>query len=85
MKKFVVEVEKVRGPCTRSYKEGDQFIFEGYSTPDGFCGGAYTMLFPIITTLGSGGEFSWEKDPLCKTNMACPDGGNVVFKVTLQD
>jgi uncharacterized repeat protein (TIGR04076 family) len=83
MKNFLVEVEKVRGPCTRGYKEGDRFTFKGFDTPDGFCGGAYTMLFPVISTLRSGGRFHYEKNPLCKTNMACPDGGNVVFRITL--
>ena len=83
MKKFLVEVEQVRGRCTRSYKKGDTFTFNGYDTPNAFCGGAYTMLFPVITTLHSDGKFSYEKNPYCKTNMACPDGGNVVFRVTL--
>jgi hypothetical protein len=30
-------------------------------------------------------EFTFEKDSLCKTNMACPDNGNAVFNVQKMD
>lgn len=83
MKTFEIEIEKVNGYCTYGYKEGDTFVFNGYSTPDGFCGGAYTMLFPIIVALTSGATFDFEKNPRCKTKMACPDNGNIIFKITL--
>jgi uncharacterized repeat protein (TIGR04076 family) len=82
MHKFLVEVEEVRGHCTRGYKKGDRFTFNGFDTPDAFCGGAYTILFPILVTFRSGGSFKYEKNPFCKTNMACPDGGNVLFRVS---
>ena len=85
IKRFEIEVEKVNGYCTYSYKEGDTFIFNGFDTPNGFCGGAYTTLFPIIVALHSGARFNFEKNPLCKTKMACPDNGNVIFKVRLMD
>lgn len=85
MKTFCVEVEMVRGACTRGYKTGDTFTFNGLATPDGFCGGAYTVLFPILMAFKNGGSFSYEKNPFCKTAMACPDGGNVLFKVTQTD
>jgi uncharacterized repeat protein (TIGR04076 family) len=81
MKQFEVEVEKVTGYCSHSYGAGDKFVFNGLDTPDGFCGGAYTTLFPILVVLGSGARFEFEEGPLCKTKMACPDNGNVVFKV----
>lgn len=83
MPQFEIEVEKVNGRCSYSYKKGEKFIFNGFDTPDGFCGGAYTMLFPIIVALGSGARFNFEADPICKTKMACPDNGNIVFKVKL--
>ena len=82
-KKFEVAVEKVNGYCTYSYEEGDTFIFHGFDTPNRFCGGAYTMLFPILVALQSGARFEFEQDPLCKTKMACPDNGNIIFKVRL--
>lgn len=81
MKRFEVEVEKVTGHCSHKYKAGDRFVFDGLDTPDRFCGGAYTTLFPILVALSSGALFEYEDDPRCKTKMACPDNGNVVFKV----
>ncbi|HEX2965476.1 MAG TPA: TIGR04076 family protein [Syntrophorhabdaceae bacterium] len=85
MKKFRVEIERVNGYCSHGYKTGDVFVFNGLNTPDSFCGGAYTTLFPVIFALGSGSRFEYEKDPRCKTGMACPDNGNVVFSVGLLD
>lgn len=81
MPRFEIKVQEQRGYCSRNYKVGDSWIVDGFDTPDKFCGGAYTTVFPIIVALSSGSEFSFEKDPLCKTNMACPDNGNVVFSV----
>jgi uncharacterized repeat protein (TIGR04076 family) len=83
MKTLEIEVEKVNGHCAYSYREGDLFTFNGYDTPDRFCGGAYVTLFPIIVALSSGARFDFEEDPLCKTKMACPDDGKVVFSVKL--
>jgi len=80
--KFVVEVEGVRGTCKRGYRQGDRIIFNGLDTPDGFCGGAYTVLYPVLLTLKSGGSFSWETDPHCRTSLACPDGGTVLFRIS---
>jgi len=80
---FVVEVERVTGHCSHGYSVGDRFTFSGLDTLKGFCGGAYTTLFPILVALGSGARFDYEEDPLCKTGMACPDKGSVVFKVGL--
>ena len=83
-KQFEIQVEKVNGHCTHEYKPGDTFIWQGLDTPaGGFCGGAYTALFPILVALFSGAQFHFEKNPLSKTKMACPDNGNVIFKVTL--
>ena len=83
MNRFEIGVEKVNGKCSYSYQAGDRFIFNGFDTPNAFCGGAYTTLFPIIVALNSGARFGFEKDPLCKTRMACPDNGNVIFSVRL--
>lgn len=82
-KTLEIEVERVNGHCTYSYKEGDKITLNGFDTPNAFCGGAYATLFPVIVALLSGARFTYEKDPLCKTRMACPDNGNVVFKVRL--
>lgn len=85
MKKFRVEVERVDGHCQHGYKPGEVFFFDGLDTPDAFCGGAYTTLFPVIFALASGARFTYEENPLCKTGMACPDNGNVVFRVGILD
>ena len=84
MKKFEIEVTKVCGHCSSGYKEGDVFTCDGLNTPNKpFCGGAYAILFPMQTALHSNGTFNFEENPLCKTNLTCPDNGNVTFKITL--
>lgn len=84
MIKFKYEVEKVTGHCSCGYKVGDIFICEGMSTPDlSFCGGAYMALFPIQVALYNGATFPLEENPQSKTNLACPDNGYVVFKLTM--
>jgi len=83
MKQLEVEIEKVNGKCSYNYMEGDKLIINGFDTPDRFCGGAYTTIFPIIVALISGARFNYEKEPFCKTKMACPDNGNIIFKIRL--
>lgn len=83
MPKIEIKVQEVKGYCSRRYKAGENWIVEGFDTPNAFCGGAYTTLFPIIVSFMSGGQFNFEKDPICKTNMACPDNGNVIFSVQI--
>jgi uncharacterized repeat protein (TIGR04076 family) len=83
-KRFEIEVEKVNGYCSCKYNEGDIFTCEGLNTPDKpFCGGAYAIIFPMQTALFSGASFSFEENPYCKTKLACPDNGYVIFKITL--
>lgn len=77
-----IEVENVKGHCTRGYKKGDRWRVKGFDTPDRFCGGAYTALYPIIVSFICGARFASEKDPDCKTKLACPDNGSIIFKVT---
>ena len=84
MKNFEFEVEKINGFCTCNYKLGDKFHCSGLNTPDEkFCGGAYMSLFPILVALHNGAVFNFEKNPQSKTKLACPDNGNIVFKITL--
>jgi uncharacterized repeat protein (TIGR04076 family) len=80
-KKMEIEVQEVRGKCHYCYKEGDKFEITGLKTPDGFCGAAYSCLFPVLFAMNFGAGFSFEKEPDCKTGIACPDGGNIIFKV----
>jgi len=86
MKKFQITVERVSGHCTCGYKVGDTFYAEGLNTPDKpFCGGAYIILFPMQTALASGSRFSFEKNDMCKTKLACPDDGKVTFYIELMN
>ena len=39
-------------------------------------------LFPIQVALHNGATFNFEENPKSKGNLACPDNGYVVFKVT---
>ncbi|MFC1514829.1 TIGR04076 family protein [Candidatus Omnitrophota bacterium] len=80
-KMMEIEVEEVRGHCVYGYKQGDTFQVKGLKTPDGFCGAAYSTLFPVLFALNFGSKFSFEKDPDAKTHTACPDGGHIKFKV----
>ena len=83
-KLFEIEVEKVNGYCACGYKVGDIIACEGLNTPkQPFCGGAYAIIFPMQTALFSGATFNFEENPYCKTKLACPDNGYVVFKLTL--
>ena len=83
-RKFEIAVEKVTGYCSCGYKEGDIISCEGLNTPNvPFCGGAYAVIFPMQTALHSGASFGFEKNPLSKTKLACPDNGYVTFSITL--
>lgn len=84
MKKFEYQVEQVSGYCSCGYKVGDIFCCDGLNTPNSpFCGGAYMALFPIQVALYNGASFNFEDNPKSKRNLACPDSGYVIFKVTL--
>jgi len=82
-KKMEIEVGEVCGHCFFNYKEGDKFQVTGLRTPEGFCGAAYSVLFPVLFALNFGANFTFEEDPICKTGITCPDGGNIKFKVRL--
>ncbi|UCC95074.1 MAG: TIGR04076 family protein [Candidatus Omnitrophota bacterium] len=76
-----IEVEEVRGHCFYNYKKGDSFKVEGLRTPQDFCGAAYSVLFPVLFALNFGASYSFEQNPNCKTQITCPDGGNIKFKI----
>lgn len=81
-KKLIVEVYKRKGKCFYGYKEGDKFEFTGLKTPDGFCGAAYHMLFPLLFALNFGAKFPFMDNPNSLNTATCPDSGNAIFKVT---
>jgi len=80
-KELEIEIEEVCGHCFFGYKKGDKFTVKGLRTPEGFCGAAYSALFPVLFAVNFGATFSFEKDQNCKTGITCPDGGNIKFKV----
>ncbi len=80
-KRMLIEVQSLSGHCAYNYKPADTFEVKGLSTPGGFCGAAYSVLFPVLFAMNFSAGFSFEQDPDCKTGIACPDGGNVKFKV----
>ncbi|MEW5801727.1 MAG: TIGR04076 family protein [bacterium] len=78
---FRVIVEEMPGVCHAGYKPGDVFEFKGIATPDGFCGGAYHALFPLLFAMNMGQDPPWEKEPGVGHSM-CPDPqGKLVFRV----
>jgi len=80
-KELEIEVEAVSGKCHYGYKVGDKVTVKGLKTPDGFCGAAYSCLFPVLFAMNFGASFSFEQDPACKTGTTCPDNGAIKFKV----
>ena len=84
MKLFEYKVEKVSGHCSCGYKVGDKFFCEGMNTPkETFCGGAFMILFPMQVALFNGARFNFEQNPKSKGELACPDNGYVVFRITM--
>ena len=81
-KKMIIEVYKRKGKCFYGYQEGDKFEVTGLRTPPGFCGAAYHMLFPVLFALNFGATFPFMDNPNSLNTATCPDGGNVIFKVT---
>ncbi|MBF0484327.1 MAG: TIGR04076 family protein [Candidatus Omnitrophica bacterium] len=84
-KKMLIEVEHSDNTCHYGYKVGDKWEVTGLRTPDGMCGAAYHLLFPVLFEMNFGATFSFEKNPNCKTGITCPDGGKIKFKVTRID
>lgn len=84
-KDMVIEVEYSDNTCSYGYKVGDKWEVKGLRTPDGMCGAAYHLLFPVLFEMNFGAKFDFEKNPNCKTGITCPDGGKVRFKVTRRE
>ena len=80
-----IEVKERTGRCFYNYEVGDKVTAKGLKCPDGFCGAAYHMLFPVLFGLNFGASFPFMEDPNSLDTPACPDGGYVVFKVTRQE
>ena len=81
-KKMVIEVVENKGKCTFGYKVGDKWETTGLKCIPGFCGAAFHTAFPALFALNFGAKFFFMKDPDCIDTVTCPDGGNIIFKVT---
>ena len=60
-----------------TFAEGQEFIADGVTMPDGFCGWAYSDIEKIILTLARGGNFVGM--PVGTFVTCCTDGYRPVF------
>ncbi|MFH0855658.1 MAG: TIGR04076 family protein [Candidatus Omnitrophota bacterium] len=81
-KKMAIEVVKAKGKCTFGYKVGDKWETLGLKCIPGFCGAAFHTAFPALFALNFGAKFLFMDDPDSIDTVTCPDGGNIVFKVS---
>lgn len=81
-KKMIAEVVKAKGKCAYGYKLGDKFEFEGLKCISNFCGAAYHTMFPVLFALNFGAKFFFMDNPDSIDTVTCPDGGDIVFKIS---
>jgi uncharacterized repeat protein (TIGR04076 family) len=81
-KDMVLEVVEAKGHCAYKYKLGEKFEVKGLKCPEGFCGAAYHCAFPALFALNFGAKFFFMDDPDGINTVTCPDGGNIIFKVS---
>jgi uncharacterized repeat protein (TIGR04076 family) len=81
-KKMIIEVVKAKGKCTFGYKVGDKWETAGLKCIPGFCGAAFHTAFPALFALNFGAKFFFMDNPNSIDTVTCPDGGDIIFKVT---
>lgn len=81
-KKMIIEVVQAKGKCTFGYKAGDKWETTGLKCIPGFCGAAFHTAFPALFALNFGAKFFFMDNPDSIDTVTCPDGGNIVFKIT---
>ncbi len=81
-KKMIIEVVQAKGKCTFGYKLGDKWETQGLKCIPGFCGAAFHTAFPALFALNFGAKFFFMQNPASIDTVTCPDGGNIIFKVT---
>lgn len=84
-RKMIVEVVKATGKCTFGYKVGDKWETRGLKCIPEFCGAAFHTAFPALFALNFGAKFFFMDNPDSIDTVTCPDGGNIVFKITRID
>ncbi|MBP7217208.1 MAG: TIGR04076 family protein [Candidatus Omnitrophica bacterium] len=81
-KKMALEVVQAKGKCHFGYKVGDKWETKGLACIPGFCGAAFHCAFPALFALNFGAKFFFMDNPDGIDTVTCPDGGNIVFKVS---
>jgi len=81
-KKMILEVVQSKGKCVFGYKVGDKWETQGLKCIPGFCGAAFHTAFPALFALNFGAKFFFMPDPDSIDTVTCPDGGDIIFKVT---
>ena len=81
-KKMLIEVVAAKGRCSYGYKVGDKWETMGLKCIPGFCGAAFHTAFPAFFALNFGAKFFFMENPDSIDTVTCPDGGNIVFKVS---
>lgn len=81
-KKMAIEVVQAKGKCHYGYKVGDKWETKGLACIPGFCGAAFHCAFPAMFALNFGAKFFFMDNPDSIDTVTCPDGGNIVFKVS---
>ena len=81
-KKMIIEVVSAKGKCSFGYKIGDKWETQGLKCIPGFCGAAFHTAFPALFALNFGAKFFFIDNPDSIDTVTCPDGGNIIFKVT---
>jgi uncharacterized repeat protein (TIGR04076 family) len=84
-KKMEIEVVQSKGKCHFGYKVGDKWETQGLKCIPGFCGAAFHCAFPALFALNFGAKFFFMSNPDSIDTVTCPDGGNIVFKVTRKE
>ncbi|MBN3039757.1 MAG: TIGR04076 family protein [Candidatus Omnitrophica bacterium] len=84
-KDMELEVVQAKGRCSYKYQVGDKWQVKGLKCIDGFCGAAWHTAFPALFALNFGAKFFFMDNPDSIDTVTCPDGGNIVFKVSRKD
>ncbi len=84
-KNMIIEVVKAKGKCSYNYKVGDKWETQGLKCIPGFCGAAWHVAFPALFALNFGAKFPFMENQNSIDTVTCPDGGNIIFKVTRKE
>ena len=68
-------------PVCDRFREGQEFVTDFSSVPEGFCTGAYADIYRFLSGLRFGADYPWVKEP-GKVLVCCTDGFRpVVFRL----